>query len=102
MNRLSSTFLSQIQLNYYRIDSLFSSYVYLPHSMSHFTNCMNSLQLQMSESDSFEEQADGQNSVVCGVEDCQENDRFYCHACHRLLCEQCKDEHKKVPILRTM
>lgn len=39
--------------------------------MSQFTNCMNPLELQMSESDSFDEQADGHHYLVCGAEDCQ-------------------------------
>ena len=51
--------------------------------------------LQMSESS--DEQAAGQHYLVCGTEDCQENGQFYCNACHRPLCEQCRDEHLKNP-----
>nr|XP_022308350.1 uncharacterized protein LOC111114351 [Crassostrea virginica] len=42
-----------------------------------------------------DEQAAMQHYLVCGTEDCQENGQFYCNDCHRPLCEQCRDEHKK-------
>ena len=35
--------------------------------------------------------------LVCGTDDCQQNGQFYCNACHRPLCEQCRDEHLKSP-----
>nr|XP_022297081.1 tripartite motif-containing protein 5-like [Crassostrea virginica] len=38
-----------------------------------------------------------QHYLVCGTEDCQKNGQFYCNACHRPLCEQCRDEHQKSP-----
>nr|XP_022341355.1 uncharacterized protein LOC111135511 [Crassostrea virginica]XP_022341356.1 uncharacterized protein LOC111135511 [Crassostrea virginica]XP_022341358.1 uncharacterized protein LOC111135511 [Crassostrea virginica] len=48
-------------------------------------------------SESSDEQAAGQHYLVCGTEDCQENGQFHCNACHRPLCEQCRDEHLKNP-----
>ena len=48
-------------------------------------------------SEPSDEQAAMQHYLVCGSEDCQENGQFYCNDCHRLLCEQCRDEHKKCP-----
>nr|XP_022336856.1 tripartite motif-containing protein 45-like [Crassostrea virginica] len=44
-----------------------------------------------------DEQAAGQHYLVCGTEDCQKNGQFYCNACHRPLCEQCRDKHLKNP-----
>ena len=41
------------------------------------------------------EQAAMQHYLFCGTENCQENGQFYCNACHRLLCEQCRDGHLK-------
>ena len=46
-------------------------------------------------SEPSDEQAAMQHYLVCGSEDCQENGQFYCNDCHRPLCEQCKEEHKK-------
>ncbi|XP_078329168.1 uncharacterized protein LOC111111283 [Crassostrea virginica] len=46
-------------------------------------------------SEPSDEQAAMQHYLVCGSEDCQENGQFYCNDCHRPLCEQCRDEHKK-------
>nr|XP_022336857.1 uncharacterized protein LOC111133073 [Crassostrea virginica] len=48
-------------------------------------------------SDPSDEQAACQHYLVCGTEDCQENGQFYCNACHRPLCDQCRDEHIKNP-----
>ncbi|XP_022341642.1 uncharacterized protein LOC111135666 [Crassostrea virginica] len=48
-------------------------------------------------SETSDEQAAMQHYLVCGTEDCQKNGQFYCNACHRPLCEQCKDEHLKSP-----
>nr|XP_022297076.1 tripartite motif-containing protein 5-like isoform X1 [Crassostrea virginica]XP_022297077.1 tripartite motif-containing protein 5-like isoform X1 [Crassostrea virginica] len=48
-------------------------------------------------SEPSDEQAAMQHYLVCGTEDCQENGQFYCNACHRPLCEQCRDEHQKSP-----
>ena len=56
---------------------------------------MNILELQMAESP--DEQAALQHYLVCGSEDCQKNGQFYCNNCHRLFCQQCKDEHLKSP-----
>ena len=47
--------------------------------------------------ESSDEQAAMQHYLVCGTEDCQQNGEFYCNACHRPLCEQCRDEHLKSP-----
>ncbi|XP_078312627.1 uncharacterized protein LOC144619143 [Crassostrea virginica] len=44
-------------------------------------------------SEPSDEQAAMQHYLVCGTEDCQKNGQFYCNACHRPLCEQCRDEH---------
>lgn len=38
-----------------------------------------------------------QHYLVCGTEDCDRNCQFYCNPCHRLLCEQCREEHLKSP-----
>ncbi|XP_022344864.2 uncharacterized protein LOC111137618 [Crassostrea virginica] len=46
-------------------------------------------------SEPSDEQAAMQHYLVCGTEDCQMNGQFYCNACHRPLCEQCRDEHQK-------
>nr|XP_022340413.1 tripartite motif-containing protein 5-like isoform X2 [Crassostrea virginica] len=46
-------------------------------------------------SESSDEQAAMQHYLVCGTEDCQKNGQFYCNACHRPLCEQCRNEHQK-------
>ncbi|XP_078339394.1 uncharacterized protein LOC111106628 [Crassostrea virginica] len=46
-------------------------------------------------SEPSDEQAAMQHYLVCGTEDCQRNGQFYCNACHRPLCEQCRDEHQK-------
>ena len=48
-------------------------------------------------SEPSDEQAAMQHYLVCGSEDCQNNGQFYCNACHRPLCEQCRDEHQKSP-----
>nr|XP_022337721.1 uncharacterized protein LOC111133541 [Crassostrea virginica] len=48
-------------------------------------------------SEPSDEQAAMQHYLVCGNGDCQKNGQFYCNACHRPLCEQCRDEHKKSP-----
>nr|XP_034308326.1 transcription intermediary factor 1-beta-like [Crassostrea gigas] len=40
---------------------------------------------------------DAQHYLVCGTEDCKKNCRFYCNDCHQPLCEQCRDEHQKIP-----
>ncbi|XP_078311623.1 uncharacterized protein LOC111137609 [Crassostrea virginica] len=48
-------------------------------------------------SESSGEQAAMQHYLVCGTEDCHENGQFYCNDCHRPLCEQCRDEHGKIP-----
>nr|XP_022297073.1 E3 ubiquitin-protein ligase TRIM71-like isoform X2 [Crassostrea virginica] len=48
-------------------------------------------------SEPSDEQAAMQHYLVCGTEDCQENGQFYCNACHRPLCEQCRDQHQKSP-----
>nr|XP_022341832.1 uncharacterized protein LOC111135782 [Crassostrea virginica] len=48
-------------------------------------------------SEPTDEQAAMQHYLVCGTEDCQKNGQFYCNACHRPLCEQCRDEHQKSP-----
>nr|XP_022343921.1 uncharacterized protein LOC111136998 [Crassostrea virginica] len=40
-----------------------------------------------------DEQAAMQHYLVCSTEDCQKNGQFYCNACHRPLCEQCRDDH---------
>ncbi|XP_078310329.1 uncharacterized protein LOC111133073 [Crassostrea virginica] len=48
-------------------------------------------------SEPSDEQAAGQHYLICGTEDCQENGQFYCNACHRPLCEQCRDDHIKNP-----
>nr|XP_022345839.1 LOW QUALITY PROTEIN: tripartite motif-containing protein 55-like [Crassostrea virginica] len=48
-------------------------------------------------SEPSDEQAAMQHYLVCGTEDCQKNGQFYCNACHRPLCEQCRDEHQKSP-----
>nr|XP_022297080.1 tripartite motif-containing protein 5-like [Crassostrea virginica] len=48
-------------------------------------------------SEPSDEQADMQHYLVCGTEDCQKNGQFYCNACHRPLCEQCRDQHQKSP-----
>nr|XP_022300958.1 uncharacterized protein LOC111109168 [Crassostrea virginica] len=48
-------------------------------------------------SEPSDEQAAMQHYLVCGTEDCQKNGQFYCNACHRPLCEQCRDKHKKSP-----
>ncbi|XP_022342489.2 uncharacterized protein LOC111136144 [Crassostrea virginica] len=47
--------------------------------------------------ESSDEQAAMQHYLVCGTEECQQNGQFYCNACHRPLCEQCRDEHLKSP-----
>nr|XP_022308904.1 uncharacterized protein LOC111114739 [Crassostrea virginica]XP_022308905.1 uncharacterized protein LOC111114739 [Crassostrea virginica] len=44
-----------------------------------------------------DEQAAGQQYLVCGIQDCQRNGQFYCNDCHQPMCEQCKDEHPKSP-----
>ena len=46
-------------------------------------------------SEPSDEQAAMQHYLICGTEDCQKNGQFYCNACHRPLCEQCRDQHKK-------
>ncbi|XP_078339401.1 uncharacterized protein LOC111106629 [Crassostrea virginica] len=46
-------------------------------------------------SEPSDEQAAMQHYLVCGTEDCQKNGQFYCNACHRPLCEQCRNEHQK-------
>nr|XP_022297078.1 uncharacterized protein LOC111106630 isoform X2 [Crassostrea virginica] len=46
-------------------------------------------------SEPSDEQVAMQHYLVCGTEDCQRNGQFYCNACHRPLCEQCRDEHQK-------
>nr|XP_022297079.1 uncharacterized protein LOC111106631 [Crassostrea virginica] len=51
--------------------------------------------------ESSDEQAAMQHVLVCGAEDCQKNGQFYCNACHRPLCEQCKDQHEKSPNTKT-
>eukprot|EP00105_Crassostrea_gigas_P031685 XP_011454456.2 PREDICTED: uncharacterized protein LOC105347194 isoform X2 [Crassostrea gigas] len=38
-----------------------------------------------------------QHYLVCGTDDCDRNCQFYCNPCHRLMCEQCRDEHLKSP-----
>uniref|UniRef100_K1RI23 Tripartite motif-containing protein 2 n=1 Tax=Magallana gigas TaxID=29159 RepID=K1RI23_MAGGI len=38
-----------------------------------------------------------QHYLVCGTEECKNNCQFYCNHCHRQLCEECTDEHKKGP-----
>ncbi|XP_078312569.1 uncharacterized protein LOC111136281 [Crassostrea virginica] len=48
-------------------------------------------------SEPSDEQAAMQHYLVCGTEDCQKNGQFYCNACHRPLCEHCRDEHVKIP-----
>ncbi|XP_022337719.2 uncharacterized protein LOC111133539 isoform X2 [Crassostrea virginica] len=48
-------------------------------------------------SEASDEQAAMQHYLVCGIGDCQKNGQFYCNACHRPLCKQCRDEHKKSP-----
>nr|XP_022343914.1 tripartite motif-containing protein 5-like isoform X2 [Crassostrea virginica] len=48
-----------------------------------------------------DDQAAMQHYLVCGNEDCQKNGQFYCNACHRPLCEQCRDEHLKSPKTKT-
>nr|XP_022339911.1 tripartite motif-containing protein 55-like isoform X3 [Crassostrea virginica] len=48
-------------------------------------------------SEPSDEQAAMQHYLVCGTEDCQKNGQFYCNACHRPLCEQCRNEHQKNP-----
>ncbi|XP_078310565.1 uncharacterized protein LOC111136273 [Crassostrea virginica] len=48
-------------------------------------------------SEPSDEQAAMQQYLVCGTEDCQKNGQFYCNACHRPLCEHCRDEHVKNP-----
>ena len=53
-------------------------------------------------SEPSDEQAAMQHYLVCGIGDCQKNGQFYCNACHQPLCEQCRDEHKKVPTPKTM
>ena len=50
--------------------------------------------LQMSEPS--DEHAAMQQYLVCGTENCLKNAQFYCNDCHRPLCEQCSDEHKRV------
>ena len=60
---------------------------------------IDTLHLQMSEPS--DEQAAMQHYLVCGTEDCQKNGQFYCNACHRPLCEQCRDEHLKSPKTKT-
>ena len=57
------------------------------------------LQLQMSKPS--DEQAAMQHYLVCGTENCQKNGQFYCNACHRPLCEQCRDQHQKSPNTKT-
>ncbi|XP_022343914.2 uncharacterized protein LOC111136994 [Crassostrea virginica] len=52
-------------------------------------------------SEPSEELAAMQHYLVCGTEDCQKNGQFYCNACHRPLCEQCRDEHLKSPKTKT-
>ena len=47
--------------------------------------------------ESSDEQAAMQHYLVCGTENCQQNGEFYCNACHRPLCEQCRKEHPKSP-----
>ena len=42
-------------------------------------------------------QAAGQHYLVCGIQDCPKNGKFYCNDCHQPMCEQCKDEHRKSP-----
>ena len=53
-------------------------------------------------SEPFDEKAAMQHLLVCGNEDCEENGQFYYNACHRPLCEQCRDQHKKVQTRKTM
>ncbi|XP_078312670.1 uncharacterized protein LOC144619166 [Crassostrea virginica] len=48
-------------------------------------------------SETSDEQAAMQHYLVCGIEDCQKNGQFYCNACYRPLCEQCRNEHVKNP-----
>ncbi|XP_078310465.1 uncharacterized protein LOC111136171 isoform X2 [Crassostrea virginica] len=48
-------------------------------------------------SEPSDEQAAMQHYLVCGTEECQKNGEFYCNNCHRVLCEQCRDEHLKSP-----
>nr|XP_022342719.1 pyrin-like [Crassostrea virginica] len=48
-------------------------------------------------SEPSDEQAAMQHYLVCGTENCQKNGQFYCNACHRPLCEHCRDEHVKNP-----
>ncbi|XP_078312611.1 uncharacterized protein LOC144619132 [Crassostrea virginica] len=48
-------------------------------------------------SEASHEQSAMQHYLVCGTEDCQKNGQFYCNACHRPLCEHCRDEHVKNP-----
>ncbi|XP_065942766.1 protein wech-like [Magallana gigas] len=38
-----------------------------------------------------------QHYLVCDTEDCENNCQFYCNPCHKQLCEQCSNEHKKSP-----
>ncbi|XP_022345839.2 uncharacterized protein LOC111138257 [Crassostrea virginica] len=51
-------------------------------------------------SESSDEQAAMQHYLVCGTEDCQKNGQFYCNACHRPLCEQCRNKHENTPNTR--
>ncbi|XP_078329165.1 uncharacterized protein LOC144623995 isoform X1 [Crassostrea virginica] len=46
-------------------------------------------------SEPSDEHAAMQQYLVCGTENCLTNAQFYCNDCHRPLCEQCSDEHKK-------
>nr|XP_022341652.1 uncharacterized protein LOC111135675 [Crassostrea virginica] len=48
-------------------------------------------------SEPSDEQVAMQHYLVCGTADCQKNGQFYCNACQRPLCEQCKAEHQKSP-----
>ena len=57
------------------------------------------LLLQMAQSS--DEKADMQHYLVCDTEDCQKNGQFYCNACHKTLCEHCRDEHLKIPKNKT-
>ena len=52
-------------------------------------------------SEPSDKQAAMQHYLVCDTEDCQENGQFYCNACHRSLCEPCRDQHQKIPNTKT-
>ncbi|XP_011419149.2 E3 ubiquitin-protein ligase TRIM71-like [Magallana gigas] len=40
---------------------------------------------------------DAQHIIECGTESCERYGAMYCNSCYRSMCEQCRDDHLKIP-----